>query len=305
MNKKQLFLGSLGLSLISFLMTLYTSFILNQSLFSFRSLILFVVSWFFLELSALIFYFVIKKRLEEKRNVNDITPFSIKYFTTLASGFAHEINNPLTGILGSIELLELKDDYSKEYLKKKISLIKQLGYRIKEVVDEIDLINPKRCSTKVELNIISILQKIVEMYGEAYKDVEIKFINKAEDIVPVFANIFNIEKLFSNIMDNSIESLYESETIDKRIEIEVGIVKGNFLEIKFIDNGKGFRDIERALMPFFTTKNNNNRGLGLTLAYVQVLDHGGTIKLRNLDNGGAEVFVSLPVIYPEEKKEVI
>ena len=107
-------------------------------------------------------------------------------------------------------------------------------------------------------------------------------------------SLFN--QVLLNVLNNSIEAVEQSQ--QKRITIEGRSLQGQGgqeLQLRVVDSGAGFTDVNRVFDPFYTTKApGKGTGLGLSICYGIVKDHGGEISASNIDGGGACITIKLP-----------
>jgi two-component system NtrC family sensor kinase len=225
----------------------------------------------------------------------------------LAAGVAHEINNPLAGLLIYIKLMkkiisELKDslpsqgDFS-EYL----TLMDREGKRCSEVVR--NLLNFARQSEPFSqpININSVLREALSFLESQIIIKDIKVEKKLDHLPQIIADFSQIQQAFMNIMLNACEAMEKGGvlTINTRSMEDNGM-----MEIEIKDSGKGIPPeiLPKIFEPFFTTKKKGT-GLGLSAAYGIITQHGGTIEVdSNLENG-TKFTIKLPINHPEIKPE--
>lgn len=243
------------------------------------------------------------KKLEEamkeikKTQLKTIQIEKQKSLTDIVAGFAHEINNPLSGIMGYIELIQLKDETS-SYIKEKLENIKKQTIRIKNIIDDVKQINPEKSHTKFEIDLSNLLEKLIKIKTNKKENqliyFEKQFIDKS---LIVFGNHFALWQVFEYIIDNSIEAINEKKIENGKIKIVLKkSIDNTQVIVETIDNGEGFKNVEKAFDPFFTTKKRTqNKGIGLSIAYNLIKEHKGNIFISNYEKG-AKVTVYLPLI---------
>jgi len=218
-----------------------------------------------------------------------------KSLTAIVSGFAHEINNPLTGILGYVDLLTLRDDIT-PYAKEKLASIQKQAMRIKTVIDQLNQLNPDMDQIKMEINLSNLLEKLVKVISShpGNSDFTIEKIGFDQDII-ILGNHFALWQVFEGIAENAIESFKENNITEGKITIKLkkSIDDQNVI-IEISDNGGGFKNLEKAFDPFYTTKSRTQKkGIGLTIAYNIIQEHSGNIVVSNNENHGATVSIYL------------
>jgi len=243
------------------------------------------------------------KKLEEamkeikKTQLKTIQIEKQKSLTDIVAGFAHEINNPLSGIMGYIELIQLKNETS-SYIKEKLENIKKQTIRIKNIIDDVKQINPEKSHTKFEIDLSNLLEKLIKIKTNKKENqliyFEKQFIDKS---LIVFGNHFALWQVFEYIIDNSIEAINEKKIENGKIKIILKkSIDNTQVIVETIDNGGGFKNVEKAFDPFFTTKKRTqNKGIGLSIAYNLIKEHKGNIFISNYEKG-AKVTVYLPLI---------
>lgn len=226
-----------------------------------------------------------------------------KSLTTIVSGFAHEINNPLTGILGYIDLLEMKNTLEPA-VQTKLKLIKNQALRIKNIIDELNRLNPEIDQTKLMINLSNMLEKLVKITERKHTGEGILF----ETHLPgreilVHGNHFALYQVFEGLLENAVEAITESGAGNGKIDVSLSLTDDLTLAIvQVTDNGGGFNDIEKAFEPFYTTKSRTQKkGIGLSIAYNVVQEHKGNILIANHKNGAA-LTVTLPLKIKRLKK---
>ena len=221
----------------------------------------------------------------------------------VARKLAHEIKNPLTPIQLTIDRLKSKyhnfdnsveKDQFDNHLKTIIKQIKQIESLVNEFSDFARM--PKPIFQKN--NLIQILKNNITLLKELDTDIKISFFNK-KDIIELDCDGDQLNRVFLNIIKNSIESIQEKALkngdFDKIINI---VIKTNsdYITVIINDNGNGFTDntIRNIVKPYFTTKEKGT-GLGLSIVSKIINDHSGSIYFKNQKNG-AIVEINLPFI---------
>ncbi len=210
----------------------------------------------------------------------------------LIAGVAHELNNPLTAILGYAQLLESEglNSRAQDYVGK---LFKQ-AQRTHRVVQNLLSFARQRKPQRDEVDIRKVLDETL-----ALRDYDLKINNiKVEREAPseaamVVADPHQIEQVFLNIINNSVDAILETGRTGK-LKIRISCVGGHVCT-QFTDDGAGIKDPKRIFDPFYTTKSvGKGTGLGLSICYGIVKEHGGDITANNAPEGGAVIEVRLP-----------
>ena len=203
----------------------------------------------------------------------------------LVSGVAHEVNNPLSAIIGFTDLL-LENPELPEFAREELGVILQEAERTRLIVQNMlrfaREVPPQREPVQINLVLREALK--LRSYGLANRNVEIVE-RLAEDLPVVVADPHQLQQVFLNLLNNAFDAI---EPMRRRGRIEVETVsRAGLVEIYFRDNGPGISNPDRIFEPFFTTKPvGKGTGLGLSICYGIVHAHTGEILCQN--NAGAE-----------------
>lgn len=213
----------------------------------------------------------------------------------LVSGVAHEVNNPLTAILGFTDLL-MENPEIPESARRDLRVILQEAQRTKQIVQNLLSFARQMPPQRQPVQLNSILQRTVHLRSYDFMSHGIQVIEHLDDSLPqVIGDSHQLQQVFLNILNNAYDAVRETA---RPARIEIMSARANsFVEISFRDNGMGIADPERIFDPFFTTKDvGKGTGLGLSICYGIVREHGGEIVCHNnLDSEGATFTVRLPV----------
>ena len=210
----------------------------------------------------------------------------------LIAGVAHELNNPLTAILGYAQLLESEglNDRATDFVRK---LFKQ-AQRTHRVVQNLLSFARQRKPQKVDVDIRKIVDETL-----ALRDYDLKVNNIAleretmVDAPSVTADPHQLEQVFLNIINNAVDAILEGGKGGK-LKVRIHSADGQ-VRVEFLDSGVGIKDPNRIFDPFYTTKSvGKGTGLGLSICYGIIKEHGGDITAHNRAEGGACVEVKLP-----------
>jgi two-component system NtrC family sensor kinase len=215
----------------------------------------------------------------------------------LAGGVAHEINNPLGGILAFAQIL-LRDQCPPEEQRDYLREIEKSAIRCKAIVEALLRFSRQSPSApRLRLAINDVVRESLTLvsYKYAASDVEIRC--QLEDGLPtVLGNASQLEQVLVNLLSNAYEAITGSGGRGGAIEVRTAFV-GGAVELEVADSGRGIDEahLPKIFDPFFTTKEEGRgNGLGLAITYAIVREHGGRIAARNRPGGGALVVVTLP-----------
>jgi two-component system NtrC family sensor kinase len=210
----------------------------------------------------------------------------------LIAGVAHELNNPLTAILGYAQLLESEDlnERAMDYVGK---LFKQ-AQRTHRVVQNLLSFARQRKPQKQNVDVRKVLEETLTLRDYDLRVNNVRIVRQLEDhIPPVTADPHQLEQVFLNIINNAVDAILEkgdAGTLKVRVYSDDGVV-----HVVFQDSGPGIKEPGRIFDPFYTTKSvGKGTGLGLSICYGIVKEHGGDITARNRTEGGAIIEVTLP-----------
>ena len=230
---------------------------------------------------------------------------------TMAAGLAHEIKNPLSGIKGSAQLLQMELEGSSE-LQEYTQLIVRETARVNRIIEELlNLSRPRNTQTEL-VNISQLLNEIVTLSKNTVIDRGIYFTWQLDPSIPdIPADRDLLMSLFLNLIKNSCEAAPDRTgiTISTRIESEYHLsLPGSrptpMVQISISDQGPGISatELEKIFTPFYTTKIGGN-GLGLSICQKIVADHEGLLQFSDQPEGGTKVKVSLPLFHNRTQNE--
>jgi len=212
----------------------------------------------------------------------------------LVSGVAHEVNNPLTAILGFADLLLQNPELPTSAIKD-LRVILQEAQRTKQIVQNLlsfaRQMPPQR--NAVQLNLI--LRRTIQLRSYDFNSHGVEVIEHLDEGLPdIFGDAHQLQQVFLNILNNAYDAVHE---VGRPARIEIMSTKaGDSVEVSFCDNGYGISHPDKIFDPFFTTKEvGKGTGLGLSICYGIVKEHGGEILCHNnADGQGATFIVRFP-----------
>lgn len=224
----------------------------------------------------------------------------------LAAGVAHEINNPLAGIMGYAQLAAEHIRTRSQTGIPPSEIIRFAGYvenmekqsqRCKQIVQ--NLLRFARSSTSEELepvDVNAVMRETLSFLSHQMvsSGVELE-LQLANVLPPVKGHSGKMQQIFTNILINAVHAI-KTETGRVRVETSV---KDNWVTIRLSDSGEGIpsENLDKIFEPFFTTKEiGQGTGLGLSVTYGLVKDMGGTIAVSSVVGQGATFTVSFPVM---------
>ncbi len=210
----------------------------------------------------------------------------------MISGVAHELNNPLTAMLGYAQLLEGEElsERAKDFLAK---LYKQTQ-RTQRIVQNLLSFSRQRKPQKGEINLAQAVEETLALREFDLKLNRILVHKSFLPVSPVIADGHQLEQVFLNIINNAADAMQENGQ-GGNLEVSIFEDRG-FACVQFHDSGPGIAEIGRIFDPFYTTKKvGKGTGLGLSICYGILKEHEGEIIASNHERNGAVFQVRLPL----------
>jgi two-component system, NtrC family, sensor kinase len=214
----------------------------------------------------------------------------------LASGVAHELNNPLTVVMGYAELIgEGSED---EAVRRSAAVIHSESQRMKQTIESLSHFSRIQPESQTSFSIEQMLKDIWRMRNPELERAGIALELSIPQALPrMRANVEQMRQVILQILSNAATALQGLPAgRERRLRIDAALIKDR-VQVLISDTGPGFSNPDRVFDPFFTTKKpGEGPGLGLTLCYSIVREHGGEISAFNLQPHGAAVAIELPVV---------
>src|SRR5438552_8977295 len=229
----------------------------------------------------------LRKRLTQSEKLAALGQF--------VAGIAHELNNPLQGVLGHLELLRVTGAFPK-HLRKEVQTIYREADRAAKIVRNLLVFAGSRRLARRAVSLPPILQKVIALRSAACRAADIEVVRHYDQKMPrVQSDPLLLHQVFLNIMMNAEQAVVAT---GKPGRIEITSMKAGDRVITTVrDTGQGISEeaLSRIFEPFYTTKEvGKGTGLGLAIAYGIGQEHGGQILAANHPEGGAMFTVELP-----------
>ena len=239
-----------------------------------------------------------RKRIEkEQKNIQDQLAQSEKLSALgeFISGIAHEINNPLTGILGFSQLL--LDSDCNSTTKKDVEKIHTEAMRCVEIVNNLLSFAREQKPERCYVNVNSVVESALNLKTYQLKVDGVEIVKKLSELLPkTMADPHQLEQVFLNIITNAHQAMiYVKEKRCLTIQTETD---EDIIRIKITDTGPGIppEHLKRIFEPFYTTKEvGQGTGLGLSLSYGFIQEHAGSIYATSKLGEGATFVIELPI----------
>ncbi len=222
----------------------------------------------------------------------------------MASGIAHEINNPLTAVIGFAQLL--MDNDLPEEIKEDLTIIHKEAQRAAGVARNLLTFARKHAPSQQPTSINSIIEGVLSLRAYEQNVSNIKINTKlASDLPEVMADYSQLQQVFINIILNAEAAMLEASNGGT---LTITTQRFNHsVRASFADDGPGIdkENLNRIFDPFFTTKEvGKGTGLGLSVCHGIIAEHGGKIYARSKPSQGATFIVELPINAQEQSEEV-
>jgi len=220
----------------------------------------------------------------------------------LTAGASHEILNPLNIISGHIQFLLMAKNLDPR-TEKYLNLMRDQSDRIARIVKSLLQFSQDRRAKNEEVNINELISRFVSMVEKEPRYHGIHINKELDDNMPsVMGNEDNLLQVFFHLLSNARDAMPGGGAINISTKLSTGNNqlegRSRFMEIRFQDTGCGIprEDLDKVFDPFFTGKKfENGTGLGLSLSYGIIQDHGGVFKVESMVNEGACFTIFLPL----------
>jgi len=232
-----------------------------------------------------------RKKMENRLIVTD----RLASIGELSSGIAHELNNPLTGIIGLSELV-LDEDLPHD-VEQDLRAINREAKRTAGVVRNLLIFARGHEQEKQLVDINEVIQNVLNLraYEQRVNNIEVST-QFASDLPEIMADNFQLQQVFLNIIINAEHFMIEAHGRGALIITTERV--GNIVRASVADDGPGItrEDLGNIFNPFFTTKEvGKGTGLGLSICYGIISEHGGRIYAESRLNKGAKFIIEIPV----------
>ncbi|MFD2510019.1 ATP-binding protein [Halalkalibacter alkalisediminis] len=231
----------------------------------------------------------ISVRIELQKQV--IAAEKLSVLGKLGAGFAHEIRNPLTSVIGFMNLLEKNEE--KTLPQKHLNIISSELKRMKSLVDQFVLMAKPSTKEKKVCNITDLIKEMTYLLeSQASKaNVNIELVSARDVTLPIDES--QIKQVMMNLIQNAIEAIAEDGNIKITLS-ETTIESMEYVQINVEDDGEGMSDsqVVNAFNPFYTTKE-NGLGLGLSICKQIIEGHKGKLEVTSTKNQGTTFAISL------------
>src|SRR5467141_3043491 len=237
-----------------------------------------------------------RKRLEEQL----IQAEKLAAMGQMLAGVAHELNNPLTAILGVTELLRERQGVD-DSTRRQLELTHRQARRAARIVQNLLEFSRPAAPQKKALDVNTLIERTLQLQDHSLRrnNVHVDF-QPQPDLPAVIGDANQLIQVFLNLISNAEHAIREVRETG-RIQIRIGRI-GRHISVTVQDDGVGVAQeaLPKLFDPFYTTKRpGGGTGLGLSICMSIVREHGGSIDVETLPAGGSAFTVFLPVAAPE------
>ncbi len=248
-----------------------------------------------------------KKAEEERKQLEQKAQFASRLASVgeLASGVAHEINNPLTGVIGYAHLLLARKDISRD-VRRDLEIINEGAQRVAGIVKKLLAFARQTKPEQRYVNINELIHTTLDLraYELAASNIKVS-LQLTRDLPMTIADPGQLQQVFLNLIINAETEMKLAHDKGK-LSIKTEKIN-NILRITFKDTGPGIakENLETIFDPFFTTREvGQGTGLGLSVCHGIVTEHNGKIWAESEPGKGATFIVELPIITEEKQLEL-
>jgi PAS domain S-box-containing protein len=233
-----------------------------------------------------------EKQLEQELNLAG----RLASIGQLAAGVAHEINNPLTGVIGFSHLMlsrDIPDD-----IKQDLQVIHSEAQRVAKIVENLLVFAHQRKTGREYVNINEIINRVLELrsYEMRVNNIEVEA-QLSPELPLTTADAGQLQQVFLNIVLNAEHFMTKAHNRGKLV-VKTEEVSGN-IRASFTDDGTGIsrENLDKIFNPFFTTKEvGKGTGLGLSICHSIITQHQGRIYAQSTLGKGATFVIELPIV---------
>ncbi|MEC9071650.1 MAG: histidine kinase dimerization/phospho-acceptor domain-containing protein, partial [Myxococcota bacterium] len=212
------------------------------------------------------------------------------------AGIAHELNNPLTVVLGYAELLSRQaglSDKQQRSIEQILSHARRTGHIVEDLLT---FARAEKGSASEPLKLAPLIREALTACTELRKEVVAIHLDIDEPLPPVQGSRHALFQVLTNIFSNAMDAMEHAENTAPELYVTLR-ADTNLQQIDIRDTGPGLAEPKRVFDPFYTTKPiGKGTGLGLSIAYGLIRDHQGDLQASNHPDGGAWFVISLPEV---------
>jgi len=238
----------------------------------------------------------VEEKTREAREAQDLLLRAQKLAAVgqLGAGIAHEVNNPLAGLLGQTQLLLLQEP-ADSARRKKLESIETQALRIREIVQRLQHTGDGAESAHTPLDLRALLEESLARNEKALASASVRVLREYGPPLRIFGDPRQLMEAFSELLINARRAM----PAGGQLTVGYHSIDGQLAAIRFADTGQGIAPgvRPRIFEPFFTTKQDwNAKGLGLTMVHRVCEEHHGRVTVESGTGRGATFTVLLPIL---------
>jgi PAS domain S-box-containing protein len=232
---------------------------------------------------------------EKDREMRMIMTERLASLGQMASGIAHEINNPLESVMICAEMLLMrvaKNNYDRAHFEKYLKVIDEEVLRCRDITSNMLSFSRQTTPSRSDVNLHLLLDKAIDLVGYQGRLKHVSVTKKYGEKILVGGNEGELRQVFLVLLINALDAMENKGAIT----VETGAEEGGAW-IRISDSGPGIspENLKRIFHPFFSTKiEKGGTGLGLSIAHRIIVNHGGTLTAASEQGRGASFTITLP-----------
>ncbi len=213
----------------------------------------------------------------------------------MIGGVAHELNNPLTAIMGVSELMQ--DTETNEVSRKQLAILQQQARRAAEIVQNLTYFSRPPAPGKSKINLVEVVERTLNLHAYSLRknNITVDFLKEA-GVPYALGDPHQLMQVFLNLIVNAEQAIREAR---EKGTLRIRLGRGeNSVWVSFHDDGPGIpkETLSSIFDPFYTTKRpGRGTGLGLSICKSVLKEHNGSVEAANSPEGGAIFTVTLPI----------
>jgi len=233
---------------------------------------------------------------EKEREMGLIMTERLASLGQMASGIAHEINNPLESVMICAEMLLLrvaKDNYDHAQFEKYLKIIDEEVLRCRDITSSMLSFSRQTAAEKQDIDIHLLIDKAIDLVGYQGRLKNVRVLKHFGGDLHVRGNEGELRQVFLVLIINALDAMANKGTLT----VDTGAQDGG-IWVRISDTGPGIppENIQKIFQPFYTTKiNTGGTGLGLSIAHRILANHQGTIGISSEPGQGAAFTITLPL----------
>jgi PAS domain S-box-containing protein len=233
--------------------------------------------------------------LERKLEQQIVQSERLAAMGAMIGGVAHELNNPLTSILGVSELLQ--DTETNEVSRKQLAMLQQQARRAAEIVQNLTYFARPPAPGKSKINLAELVERTLNLHAYSLRksNITVDFLKEA-GVPYALGDPHQLMQVFLNLIVNAEQAIRE---VRDKGTLRIRLSRGeNTVGVSFHDDGPGIpKEVLPSIFdPFYTTKRpGRGTGLGLSICKSVMREHNGSVEAANAPDGGAVITVTLPM----------